>query len=206
MAGSPFSGKGGAATAAAPAPSKGKVDPTDLPDVTNVGEDKPVGADPYAAADPTGVSGYKPAFFLGQLVLMHPTEYGTMATVHDKDGKESEFVRFDIIPLTVPEPGTPNAQTAVRLDNGNFGFLNRDGEVEECEPYEVGERLDDIMVFNKALAREGKKALDRGIAWVLGRIVKGVKKPNQSAPFILVAGSEEDKALYQQWRQSLAKA
>lgn len=191
MAGSPFDKKGGNATATAPA--KATSNGSDLPDAVNLGEDQPISkGDPFAAADPSGVSGYKPLYFLNQLVLMHPSEHGSMRTSSNTpENPESEFVRFDIIPLTVPD---------------SFTFLNKDGDEETCEPYEVGERLEDILVFNKALVREGKKALDKGTAWLLGRIVKGNKKPGQSAPYILVAGSDEDKAIYQEWRNNAAKA
>lgn len=187
MAGSPFDKKtgGGIATAPKAAPA-GSDDPRQA-DVTNVGEDKPVTkSDPFHASDPSGISGYKPLYFLNQLVLMHPSEHGSMKTSSNTpENPTSEYVRFDIIPLTVPD---------------EFKFMNKDGDWEECEPYDVGQRLDDMLVFNKALVREGKKALDNGTSWLLGRIVKGNKKPGQSAPYILVAGSEEDKAIYQQWR------
>ena len=201
--GNPFDKKqGGTATATKPAAAKAGLPGPD--DVANVGEETSLGkGDPFAASDPTGISGYKPAFFLGQLILMHPTEHGSMSTSVSKKDEEQEFIRADIIPLTLPEAGTPNANTTVATDEG-YAFLNRDGEVETCEPYEVGERLDDVMIFNKALVREGKKALDKGTAWLLGRIVKGNKKPNQSAPYILAAGSDEDKALYQEWRKSIS--
>lgn len=224
MAGSPFKQGGGAAATTKAAPAKaapaaapagrgksaGKVDPADLPDVTNAGEDTPISNDPYAAADPTGVSGYKPLFFLGQLVLVHPTESGKMRTTSNTpENPESPYARVDIIPLTVPEPGTPSTSETVQITDGDevlFAALNKDGEVETCEPYEVGERLEDILVFNKALVREFNRALDKGTAWLLGRIVKGNKKPGQSAPYILVAGSDEDKELYAKWRQEMAAA
>lgn len=203
--GSPFDKKGGTATAAKPA-AAAPAAKAPLPgpdDVANVGETTTLGkGDPYAAADPTGISGYKPMAFLGQLVLMHATEHGSMATMVSKPGEESEFVRFDIIPLTLPEAGTPNMTVAVATDDG-VACLNKDGEIEVFETYEVGERIEDIMVYNKPLVREGKKALDKGTAYLLGRIVKGNKKPGQSAPYILAAGSDEDKAIYQEWRKSL---
>lgn len=192
MGGSPFDKKGGGATAtAAPAAAKAPAAKRDdLPDATNLGEDKPISkGDPFAAADPTGIAGYKPGHFMNQLVLLHPTEAGSMKTTANKPGEESEYVRFDVIPLTLPE---------------EFGFTNKYGEYEACEPFEVGERIEDCMFFNKPLVREGKKMLSNGTAWVLGRITKGNRKEGQDAPVILVAGSEEDKALYQEWRNAQA--
>jgi hypothetical protein len=202
---SPFNkGKGGTATKAAPAKAapatKGEDDPTKA-DVTNLGEDKPIKkTDPFNATDPSGISGYKPIFFMGQLVLMHPTETGMMKTsANTADNPESEYVRFDIIPLTRPEAGEVSKSCVV--DSGEvFTVLNKDGDPETCEPYEVGERIDGLLVFNKPLVREGKNALEKGHSWLLGRITHGTKKANQSAPVILVAGDEEDKAIYQSWR------
>lgn len=178
MAGSPFDKKGGStATAATEGKSAGKADPSAVPDATNLGEDKPISkGDPFAAADPAGISGYKVQDFLDQLILVHPTESGKMATTISAD---SEYVRVDLIPLTAPE------------DAG----------------YEAGERIDDVLVFQTALRREFNKALDNGTAWLLGRLTLGNKKPGQSPPYILVAGSDEDKAIYQEWRaQAAAKA
>lgn len=168
MAGSPFDKKGGSATAT-------KAPKADPMDAVNVGDDKPVGkGDPFAAADPAGVSGHKVADFLDQLVLVHPTETGTMSTSVDAN---SEYVRADFIPLTAPEGAE----------------------------YEAGERIDDVLVFQQALRREFNKALDNGTAWLLGRLVFGTKKAGQSAPYILVAGTDEDKAIYQAWKASAAK-
>jgi hypothetical protein len=191
---SPFNKKGGTATKSAPADAAPAAD--DNPRtaaVASVGEDsKPVAkADPFAGgvADPGGTGGYKPGHFMGQLVLMHFTEVGRMKTVNsgnEEDGK-SPFTRVDLIPLTLPE---------------TFGFTNKYGEYEECDPFEVGERLDDNLFFNKPLVREGKRALDRQIAWVLGRIQKGARKEGQDAPVILVAATDEDKAIFEAWRQS----
>jgi hypothetical protein len=214
MAGSPFDKKSGGTTATKAAPaSKGapSAKTEELPDATNLGEEKPISkGDPFSAADPAGISGFKMQYFLGQLILVHPTEHGKMKTTSNSpENPESEFVRVDIIPLTVPEPGQPNSQSAVAIDGEDgveFAVVNKDGDVEPFEPYEVGERIDDVMAFQKALVREFKKALDNGTAWLLGRLVKGNKKPGQSAPYILVAGSDEDKALYQEWRNAAAKA
>ncbi|QPX62162.1 hypothetical protein PBI_INDLOVU_47 [Mycobacterium phage Indlovu] len=205
MAGSPFN-KGGAAATAPAAKAEAKKD--DLPDATNLGEDKPISkGDPFAAADPAGISGFKMQYFLGQLILVHPTEHGSMKTsTNNSDKPESEFVRVDIIPLTVPEPGQPTSQTSADIGDGQFAIINKDGDVEPFDAYEVGERLDDVLAFQQALVREFKKALDNGTAWLLGRLVKGNKKPGQSAPYILVAGSDEDKALYQEWRNKAAAA
>jgi len=199
--------KGGTATAPAAAASKADNDDPTKAEVTNLGEDKPVPkGDPFGnVSDPSGVSGYKPGAFMGQLVLMHPTETGKMRT----SANTGEFVRYDIIPLTVPEEGAPtrNPATLGQDDDGEtvVTVLNKDGEVESFEAYEVGERIDDVLIFNKPLVREGKKALEKGTSWLLGRITLGTKKPGQSAPVILVAGDEEDKAIYQEWRAQAAK-
>lgn len=196
---SPFNKKGGgAATATKSAPAAAATDASDDPtkaDVTSVGGDTPIKGDPFAGgvADPGGTGGYKPGHFMGQLVLMHFTEVGRMKTVNsgnEEDGK-SPFTRVDLIPLTLPD---------------EFGFTNKYGEYEECDPFEVGERLDDNLFFNKPLVREGKRALDRNIAWVLGRIQKGARKEGQDAPVILVAATDEDKAIFEAWRQSAAAA
>jgi len=193
MAGSPFDKKGGGTATAAPAkaaaaPAAAKKDAS-VPDATNLGESKPVGKnDPFAAADPSGLSGYKMQYFLGQLILMHPTETGSMRTRQSTPEKpESEYAKVDVIPLTQPD---------------KWEFINREQEVEEIEPWEIGERLDDIIVFQQALVREAKKALDNGTAWILGRMIKGERKGDRSAPYILVPASDEDKALYQEWRQA----
>lgn len=210
MAGSPFDKKsaGSTATASRPAPAAASRD--DLPDATNVGESAPLsktaGADPFSASDPTGISGYKPAFFLGQLVLMHPTEFGSMKTSSNTpENPTSDFVRFDIIALTVPEAGNLSRNPVV-AQGDVYAVLDKDGDTQTCEPYSVGERIDDVLVFNKPLVREGKKALDNGTAWLLGRITLGQKKQGQSAPTILVAGSDEDKVIYQEWRTAAMAA
>ncbi|QFP94667.1 hypothetical protein I5G59_gp47 [Mycobacterium phage LilMcDreamy] len=194
MAGSPFD-KGSktatapAAKATAPA-ARAKADAASLPDATPMGGDKPIakkGASPFdAPAAPAGVAGYKPLHFLNQLVLMHTTEHGSMKTAYSTVEKPlQEFVKVDLIPLTLPE---------------EFGFTNKFGEYEACEPFEVGDRLDDLMFFNGPLVREGKRMLDRDISWVLGRIVKGERRPNQDAPVMLVPATEEDQAIYNEWR------
>ena len=170
---SPFDKKGGTATATKA--RNGSKAPADLPDVTNIGEDSPVGNDPFAASDPSGISGVKISDFVGHLVLIHATETGRMVTSANKPGEDSEFVRADIIPLTVPD---------------TF-------EGDECV---AGERYDDVLLFQAALVREGKKALDKGIAWVIGRIEMGQAKKGKNAPYLLVPATDEDKALYQQWR------
>lgn len=185
---SPFDKKkGGTATATKPA-ADNTPDPRSV-DVASVGEDAPIKGDPFAGgvSDPGGVSGLKPGHFMDQLVLVHFTEVGRMKTVNsanEEDGK-SPFCRCDLIPLTLPD---------------TFGFTNKYGEFEPCDEYAVGERLDDLMFFNKPLVREGKRALDRGIAWVLGRITKGPRKEGQDAPVILVSATDEDKAIFEAWR------
>ena len=95
--GNPFDKKqGGTATATKPAAAKAGLPGPD--DVANVGEETSLGkGDPFAASDPTGISGYKPAFFLGQLILMHPTEHGSMSTSVSKKDEEQEFIRADIM-------------------------------------------------------------------------------------------------------------
>ncbi|UJQ86573.1 hypothetical protein SEA_PENGUINLOVER67_51 [Mycobacterium phage PenguinLover67] len=208
MAGSPFDKKGGGtATAAKPARSA----PPD--EVTNAGSEDGAPAatvkakgDPFGnVANPTGVSGYKPIAFMGQLVLMHATETGWMKTSSNTpENPQSEYVRFDIIPLTVPEAGQLTRNPAVLDADGNVAVLNKDGDVETFDSYEVGERVDDVLIFNKPLVREGKKALDNGTAWVLGRIELGQKKQGQSPPVIIVAADEADQALFQEWRKAQA--
>lgn len=201
MAGSPFN-KGGAATAsrsaAAAEPAKADLPGADA--VTDVGESKPISkGDPFAGgvSDPTGISGYKPIAFMGQMVLLHPTEHGTMKTSSNTpENPTSDFVRFDIIPLTVPQPGNLTRTPAISDADGNVAVLNKDGDTETFEGYEVGERLDDVLVFNKPLVREGKKALENGTAWLRGRIQLGAKKPSQSPPVILAQLDEDDKGLY----------
>ncbi len=192
---SPFNKKkaaGSTATAEAPAKAAPANDDPRTADVASMGTDEVIKGDPFAAgvADPGGTGGYKPGHFMNQLVLIHFTEVGRMKTVNsgnEEDGK-SPFTRCDLIPLTLPEePGK---------------FTNKYGEVEEADPFEVGERLDDNLFFNKPLVREGKRALDRGIPWVLGRITKGQRKEGQDAPVILVAATDEDKAIFEQWRAS----
>lgn len=195
MAGSPFDKKGGAATTAAPAKkaapaAKAKADASSLPDAAPMGGDAPIakkGASPFdTPAAPAGIAGYKPLHFLDQLVLMHTTEHGSMKTAYSTPEKPlQEFVKVDIIPLTLPD---------------EFGFTNKFGEYEACEEFEVGDRIDDLLFFNGPLVREGKRMLDRDISWVLGRIRKGERKPNQDAPIILVAATEEDQAIYNEWR------
>ena len=193
---SPFDKKGGTATApakkAAPAAGRAKANPADLPDAAPMGGDAPIarkGASPFdTPAAPGGVTGYKPLHFLNQLVLIHCTEHGEMKTAYSTAEKPmQEFIKVDVIPMTLPE---------------EFGFTNKFGEYEACEPFEVGDRLDDLMFFNGPLVREGKRMLDRNIAWVLGRIVKGDRKANQDAPVMIVAATEEDQAIYNAWREA----
>ena len=207
MAGSPFDKKGGTATAAKPPTARGEL-PTE---VSNAGDNggtitaKAKAGDPFGnVGDPTGVSGYKPGAFMGQLVLMHATETGDMKTSSNTpENPTSPYVRFDIIPLTTPAEGNPTRLEAAR-DGETVVVLNKDGEVEAFEAYEVGQRLDDVLIFNKPLVREGRKALDNGTAWVLGRITLGSKKPGQSPPVILVAADDDDRELFQAWRAAQA--
>ena len=177
---SPFDKKGGTA-----AKSRAAAGNEDIPTPTNIGADKPVGkSDPFAVAAPSGITGRKALHFLGQLVVLKATEHGEMKTSSNTtENPTSEFVRFDIIPVTAPE---------VYEVTDNFG------EIEEFDPYEVGERQDDVLVFNKPLVREGKRALDRGITWLIGRIERGDKKPGQSRPIILVEATTEDIAIYEE--------
>lgn len=197
---SPFDKKSGS-TATAPAAAASKA-PADLPapvGKADVGEGKPVGAksDPFGnVADASGISGLKSSFFLGQMVLLNATEHGHMTTTVSKPGEQSEYVRFNIVPLTVPEVGQANAHTVTVDEDGNFQILNKDGDIETCEPYAIGERLEDVLIYNGPLIREGKKALDKGTTWIRGRIVKGNKKPGQSAPYILKALDEDDVDVY----------
>jgi hypothetical protein len=187
---SPFAKKSAGSTATATAPA---ADPKTAA-VASVGEDnKPVAkADPFAGnvAAPGGASGYKPGHFMGQLVLLHFTEEGRMKTVNsgnEEDGK-SPFCRVDVIPLTLPEePGK---------------FTNKYGEVETEDPFEVGQRLDDNLFFNKPLVREAKRAIDRKLDWVIGRIDKGPRKEGQDAPVILKEATAEDMAIFEAWRAS----
>lgn len=173
MAGSPFDKKGGTATAARPSAKAND----DLPDVTNVGDDSPLSSDPFDAADPSGISGVKISDFVDHLVLIHATETGRMVTSANKPGEDSEFVRCDLIPLTVPD--------------------TFDGD--ECV---AGERYDDVLLFQAALVREGKKALDRKIPWLIGRIEMGQAKKGKNAPYLLVKATDEDKAIYAAWRKA----
>jgi hypothetical protein len=164
-----------------------------LPDAgAFAGEEGGAADDPYNASDPTGVSGYKPGHFMGQLVLCNFYETGRMVTVNsakEEDGK-SPFCKLDLIPITLPS---------------EFGFTNKHGEYEACEPFEVGERLEELMFFNKPLVREAETAIRKKRNWVLGRITKGERRPNQDAPVILAAASAEDKAIYEAWRKTVGK-
>lgn len=209
MAGSPFA-KGGATATASKTETAPAAKPADddLDNVTNVGEDAPLptarAADPFNVSDPSGISGYKPIAFMNQLVMLHPVETGRRVTVNsgnEEDGK-SPYAVVDIIPLTVPEPGDAPTKELMVARGNEYVVLNKDGDEESFEPYAVGERLDDLMFFNKPLVAEAEKALRKGSAWILGRITYGVKKPNQSRPIILVEGSAEDKALFERWRAS----
>jgi hypothetical protein len=169
---SPFAKKSAGSTATATAPA---ADPKTAA-VASVGEDNK----PVAKADP----------FMGQLVLLHFTEEGRMKTVNsgnEEDGK-SPFCRVDVIPLTLPdEPGK---------------FTNKYGEVETEDPFEVGQRLDDNLFFNKPLVREAKRAIERKLDWVIGRIDKGPRKEGQDAPVILKEATAEDMAIFEAWRAS----
>lgn len=196
---SPFSKKKGA-TATADTPAGGS-DPTTATVTKISGEAGPKG-DPFSnVASPSGISGYKPISFMGQLCLLHPTETGWMKTSSNTpDNPQSEYVRFDIIPLTAPKPGTPTRSPAVLDENGNVAVLNNQGEIETFDAYEPGERIDDVLVFNRPLVREGKNALSKGNEWMLGRIELGQRKAGQSPPVILVEGDEDDWAVFEQWR------
>ena len=211
---SPFDKKSGSTATATAAPAAKASAPADLPGPvgkSDIGPEK-TGAksDPFGnIADASGISGLKSSFFLGQMVLLNAVEHGYRTTTVSKLGEQSEYVRFNIVPLTVPEPGAANAHTVTVNEEGNFQILNKDGDVETCEPYEVGERLEDVLIYNAPLIREGKKALDKGVTWIRGRIVKGNKKPGQSAPYILKALDEDDVDIYnaalEVARQKMAK-
>lgn len=189
MAGSPFNKGGGVIAAATPPPPAPVSAASVLDQVASVGNDAPVSpGDPFAGvAGPSGMSGYKPLYFLGQLMLFHPTESGTMATTSSTPEKPtSDYVKADFILLTAPET----------FDN----FVNGHGVVEECEPYAPSDRLDDVLVFNAALVNEGQKSLKKGIPWKLVRIVKGDAKKGRNAPLLMVEASDADKAFFEQWK------
>ncbi|QWY84393.1 hypothetical protein SEA_KNOCKER_51 [Mycobacterium phage Knocker] len=202
---SPFNKKkGGTATAEKPT-----ADDLATGEVANVGEENTAPAakaDPFAGgiADPSGISGLKPIAFMNQLVALHAVETGRRVTANsgnEEDGK-SPYAVFDLIPITVPEEGgEPTKEKPVRRGD-EVVVLNKDGDPESFEAYEVGERLDDLMFFNKPLVAEAAKALRKGHQWVLGRITYGEKKPNQSRPIILRVATPEDKALFEEWRAS----
>ena len=144
-------------------------------------------ADPFAGgvAAPAGIAGYKPGHFMNQLVLLHATEHGSMKTKYSTVEKPlQEFVRFDLVPLTLPD---------------EFGFTNKFSEYEACEPFAVGDHLDGLMFFNGPLVREGKNMLDRGIRAIMGRIVKGPRQQGQDAPVQIIEASPEDKAYFDAW-------
>lgn len=193
---------GGAATATAPA--KAATNGSDAADAqpTKLGGAPAPKGDPFAnVGRPTGISGYKPISFMGQLVIMRPTDTGWMKTSSNTpDNPQSEYVRFDITPLSVPEPGDLTRNPAILDDDGNVSVLNKDGDRETFDPYEVGDTLPDVLVFNKPLVREGKSALDKGGNPLLGRIELGQKKAGQSPPVILVDASDEDWEFFEQWR------
>ncbi|AHJ88343.1 hypothetical protein Hosp_041 [Mycobacterium phage Hosp] len=196
---SPFDKKSGS-TATAPAAPAAEAPGLPAPETKGDGAPKSTGAkaDPFGnVQDATGISGLKSSAFLGQMVLMHAKETGEMSTsVKREDGKPSPFARVDIIPLTVPEPGAVNGQTATLNDEGLIQILDKDGDVQTFEAYELGEKLEDVLLFNAPLIREAKGALEKGVTWKRGWIVKGNKKPGQSAPYILKALEEDDIEVY----------
>lgn len=198
---SPFDKKSGS-TATAPAAAAPAAEAPGLPAPETKGDGAPKStgakADPFGnVQDATGISGLKSSAFLGQMILMHAKETGEMSTsVKREDGKPSPFARCDIIPLTVPEPGAVNGQTATLNDEGLIQILDKDGDIQTFEAYELGEKLEDVLLFNAPLIREAKGALEKGITWKRGWIVKGNKKPGQSAPYILKALEEDDIEVY----------
>lgn len=202
----PFDKKKGAAggTATAEAPAKAATNGGDIADAqpTRLGGGAAPKADPFGnVGRPSGISGYKPIAFMGQLVIMRPTDTGWMKTSSNTpENPQSEYVRFDITPLTVPEPGQLTRNPAIMDEDGNVTVLNKDGDAEVFDAYEVGETLDDVLIFNKPLVREGKSALEKGGNPLLGRIELGQKKAGQSPPVILVDASEEDWEFFEQWR------
>ena len=194
-AAAPTSGPASSGVATAPPP------PAALPDAAAFSDDAD---DPYNAADPSAMSGYKPISFMNQLVLIHPIDTGRMKTKNsgkEEDGK-SPYAKIDLIPLTTPEAGTTPTKDKMVARGDAFVVLNKDGDEEEFEPYEIGERLEELVVFNKPLVASVASAKRKGNNWILGRITRGEAKEGQSVPIILVAASAEDKAYYQQWRQS----
>lgn len=200
---SPFNKGKSTATASAPAAQAAAGEAPGLPAPETKGGpgEKSTGAksDPFGnIQDAQGISGLKSSAFLGQMVLMHAKETGEMTTsVKREDGKPSPFCRVDLVPLTVPQPGAVNGQTATLNDEGLIQILDKDGDVETFEAYALGEKLEDVLLFNAPLIREAKGALEKGITWKRGWIVKGNKKPGQSAPYILKAlEGDEDIAIY----------
>lgn len=205
MAGSPFAKRSGGNPA--PQQESKSADLADI-DPINAGDDAPMSDDPFDAADPAGISGYKPIAFMGQLVLLHPVEAGRRVTQNsgNEDDGKSPYAVFDVIPLTKPTgTGTPTKDKMV-VDGDEYVVLNKDGDPESFEAYQVGERLDDLMFFNKPLVAEAEKALRKGNNWIIGRIVRGNPKPNQSPPIQLQTATAEDKALYKKWREEAARA
>lgn len=62
----------------------------------------------------------------------------------------------------------------------------------------VGERIDDALLFPKVLQGQLKKYIGTGQV-ALGRLGKGQAKPGQSAPWMLQDYTEQDAALAQDW-------
>ena len=192
---SPFDrkGSGGSSAAAAPAAKApaSKADAADPMQASNPDGSKPpsvakkVGGDPFSASAPRGISGVKVQYFITQLILVHPIEHGTMkTTVNNPEKPVSEYVRCDITPLTTPD---------------DWAITNNEGEREEFDEYVAGDEITGILVFNQALVREFKDKLDSGGGYLLGRLQFGQKKPGQNKPYILVEGSEDDFAIYENW-------
>lgn len=94
MAGDPFAGKGGTATAPAP---------TQAPAQTPPAADAPAGGMGFAAGDPfaspTGLSAVKIADWLGELILVRPTKETEMVTKVSK-GEKNPVVMANILPIT----------------------------------------------------------------------------------------------------------
>lgn len=121
--------------------------------------------DPYASDVPAGISEYKISDFVGEFIMVEPTEYiESMLTSASKD--PTDVFRVNVIPLT--------------------------GE-------HAGEQLDDLMVFQVALKRALMKTWKGPKPWLRARLEMGNAKPGWSAPYVFVAPTEEDEAIYRKF-------
>jgi hypothetical protein len=132
--------------------------------------------DPFAAPSSSGGGDYKFQEFLGELLLVRPTEIDQMVTTASK-GELQDYVRVDVYRLENP----------VELEDGTTG----------------PEFVEDMLVFQTVLFKRFKKVLQGPNSWAIGRLSRGVEKNGHSAPYLFGDATPEEIDAAYKWSQEM---